>query len=256
MSATAGAASAIPLLPIPPAQHALALTGIHAAYGKIEVVHGIDLVATPGRVLALFGPNGAGKSTILKVAGGGLRPTRGSVHWAGQPVRSFSPHRAVARGVCWIPEGRGVFPNLTVRENLLMWTYREGVSRAIVEEASFSRFPVLGERRNQLAGTLSGGEQQMLALARALAGSPVALLVDELSMGLAPKIVSELFEVIGELARGGMAIVLVEQFVHAALEVATDAALIIQGIVVEEGDPAAVAEAARRSYLAAGGPAV
>ena len=133
-----------------------------------------------------------------------------------------------------------------------MWTYRDGVSLREVEEAAFSRFPILGERRRQTAGTLSGGEQQMLALARAFAGSPDLLLVDELSMGLAPKIVGELYEVIGTLASGGMAIVVVEQFVHAACSVATEAALIIQGAVVKWGEPADIAEEARRTYLAAG----
>jgi len=233
---------------------ALTLSGVRAAYGRIEVLHGVDLAVGAGEVFALLGPNGAGKSTILKVVGGRLRPTAGTVSIAGVPVGDLRSPEALARaGVCTVPEGRGVFPNLTVRENLLMWTYRGGVRRDEVEARAYARFPKLAERRRQLAGSLSGGEQQMLAIARALAGRPRLLLLDEISMGLAPIVVADLYEVVAQLAREGITIVLVEQFVQMAASVATRAALVVNGRVQRVGTPAEVAAAAGAAYLAGAG---
>ena len=229
----------------------LELRHVRAAYGRIEVLHGVDLAVPAGSVVALFGPNGAGKTTVLKVAGGRLRPTAGTVAVDGVPVRG-GPDELARQGICSVPEGRGVFPNLTVRENILMWTYQGGVTGGEAEERAYARFPRLGQRRRQLAGTLSGGEQQMLAVARALVPQPAPrlLLVDELSMGLAPLVVAELFEVVAGLRDEGVTVVLVEQFVHVAASVATHAAVVVSGTVGPLGDPSTVAATAGAAYLA------
>jgi branched-chain amino acid transport system ATP-binding protein len=231
---------------IPPS---IAIQGIRAAYGRIEVLHGVDLVVPAGSVFALLGPNGAGKSTLLKVIGGRLRPTSGQVVIGDQPVGKRSPEKLVRAGVCAVPEGRGIFPNLTVRENLRIWTYRGGLDAGDVEDKTFAAFPRLKDRRRQMAGTLSGGEQQMLAISRALVTDPSVLLLDELSMGLAPLIVGELYEMVGNLARRGMTILLVEQFVTTALSVATRAAIMLHGRIEQEGTPEEMAEAALGAYL-------
>ncbi len=227
----------------------IALSGVRAAYGRIEVIHGVDLVIPPGSVFALLGPNGAGKSTLLKVISGRMRPTAGEVLIGDEAVGKRPPERLARSGVCAVPEGRGIFPNLTVRENLRIWTYRGGITAKDVEERTFTSFPRLKERRGQLAGTLSGGEQQMLAISRALVTDPRVLLLDELSMGLAPLIVSELYELVGDLGRQGMTILLVEQFVTTALSVATRAAIMVHGRIQQEGTPAEMAEAAVNVYL-------
>src|SRR5690606_6033677 len=172
----------------------LELVGVHAAYTGIEVLHGIDLAVAAGEVVALLGANGAGKSTTVKVCAGLLRPTAGAVRVAGHDVTGVPSHELARIGVCTVPEGRGVFPNLTVRENLWMATQVRGAGNlARLEDAAYARFPRLGERRTQLAGTMSGGEQQMLAMARALVTDPAVLLFDELSMGLAPIVVQQLY---------------------------------------------------------------
>jgi branched-chain amino acid transport system ATP-binding protein len=244
--------------PDPLAAPALELQGISAAYERVEVLHGIDLVVPAGQVFVLLGPNGAGKSTTLRVASGRLRPSHGEVRVSGKTVTGLSPDQLARRGVCSIPEGRGVFPNLTVAENLRMWTYRGGLKRTDVEEISYERFPVLRQRRRQTAGTLSGGEQQMLAMSRALSTNPTLLLLDEISMGLAPLIVAELYELVGQIAGEGHAILLVEQFAETALRVADHAAVMAQGRIEVQGTPAEVAEAAGDIYLrtdrASGGP--
>ncbi|HEX3946734.1 MAG TPA: ATP-binding cassette domain-containing protein, partial [Acidimicrobiales bacterium] len=174
----------------------IAVEGIRAGYGRIEVLHGVDLSVPPGSVFALLGPNGAGKSTLLKVVSGRIRPTGGTVTIGDQPVGKISAEALVRNGLCSIPEGRGVFPNLTVRENLRIWTYGGGASSADVEARAYETFPRLKERRRQPAGTLSGGEQQMLAIARALLLRPKLLLLDEPSFGLAPLIVQEIFRIL------------------------------------------------------------
>jgi branched-chain amino acid transport system ATP-binding protein len=201
-------------------------------------------------VFALLGPNGAGKSTLLKVISGRLRSGAGEVLIGEVPVGRTPTGKLAKNGLCAIPEGRGIFPNLTVRENLRIWTYRGGLSVKDVEESTFATFPRLQERRRQLAGTLSGGEQQMLAISRALVTSPNVLLLDELSMGLAPLVVAELYELVGALARRGMTILLVEQFVTTALSVATQAAIMVHGRIEQEGSPQEMADAALSVYLA------
>jgi branched-chain amino acid transport system ATP-binding protein len=227
----------------------LTLQGIHAAYGRIEVLHGVDLQVPGGSVFALLGPNGAGKSTLLKVINGRLRPTAGTVavEWVTPP--SWKPDVLARAGVIAIPEGRGVFPNLTVRDNLRMWTYRGGLTTGEVESRAYEQFPRLKERRKQLAGTLSGGEQQMLAIARALAGNTKVLLLDELSMGLAPIIVAHLYELVAEIAASGVTVVVVEQFAETALGVADRAAIMVHGRVAHDGTPAEMAAAAHAAYL-------
>jgi branched-chain amino acid transport system ATP-binding protein len=227
----------------------LTLQGVRAAYGRIEVLHGVDLHVPAGTVFALLGPNGAGKSTLLKVINGRIKPTAGTVSFDGVPGAAHSPEALARAGVIAIPEGRGVFPNLTVRDNLRMWTYRGGLSTAEVEARAFDQFPRLKERRKQLAGTLSGGEQQMLAISRALAGDTRVLLLDEISMGLAPIVVAHLYELVGAIAAGGVTVVVVEQFAETALGVADRAAIVLHGTVTHEGTPAEMADAAASAYL-------
>ena len=167
--------------------------GVRCCYESVEVLHGVDLTIERETVTAVLGPNGAGKSTLLSVLAGLNQPSAGDVLFDGTPVRAGTGHSLVRAGLCLIPEGKGIFPNLTVQENLWMMTHR-GTSRRQVEERAFNRFPQLSSRRNQAAGTLSGGEQQMLALARAVSTEPRLLLLDELSMGLAPIVVEDLYK--------------------------------------------------------------
>jgi branched-chain amino acid transport system ATP-binding protein len=217
-------------------QPLLELRGVCAGYGGIEVLHGVDLSVPQGAVVALLGPNGAGKSTTVKVVSGLLRPTAGEIRLAGHEVTGASCNELARLGVCTIPEGRGIFPNLSVRENLWMAT-QAGADLDRVEEIAYTRFARLGERRSQLAGTLSGGEQQMLAMSRALVTDPALLLLDELSMGLAPLIVEELYESVGQIARNGVSILVVEQFARTALQIADYAAVMTGGRVVATGEP-------------------
>ena len=226
----------------------LELAGVHAGYGAIEVLHGVDLAVPSGAVVALLGPNGGGKSTTLRVCCGLLPVTSGELRLAGRVVNGASAHELARLGVCTIPEGRGIFPNLTVGENLWLAT-GTGARRADLEEAAYSRFPRLAERRNQLAGTLSGGEQQMLAISRALGTRPVLLILDELSMGLAPLLVTTLYETVAELAQSGLSILVAEQFAQAVLPIARSAAIMLHGRVVRVGDPAAIEEELTSAYL-------
>lgn len=232
------------------ADAALRLEAVHAAYERVEVLRGIDLAVAPGQVFALLGPNGAGKSTTLRVISGRMKPLSGKVVIDGQDLTGMAPEKLARRGVCSIPEGRGVFPSLTVAENLRMWTFRGGLRRAEVEEAAYTRFPRLAERRRQLAGTLSGGEQQMLAMSRALSTRPKLLLLDEISMGLAPLVVAQLYEIVGQIAEEGFTILVVEQFASTALAVAQRAAVMVQGRIEMEGSPAEIGAAAGALYLA------
>jgi len=230
---------------------ALELVGVRAAYGRIDVLRGVDLVVPRGSVFALLGPNGGGKSTTLRVVSGRMSPTAGCVHVAGVHVNGMSPARLARAGLCSVPEGRGVFPNLTVAENLWMATYRGELRAADVQERAYARFPVLGQRHRQLAGTLSGGEQQMLAMARALVTDPALLLLDEISMGLAPLVVGQLYEVVAQLAAAGIAILIVEQFARVALPVADFAAVMTQGRIQAVGEPADIEAVLSEAYLGA-----
>ena len=212
----------------------LELRNIRAGYGSIDVLHGVNLSVGAGEVVALLGPNGAGKSTTIKVISGLLRPSAGHLIVAGRDVTGASAGALARAGLCTIPEGRGIFPNLTVRENLLMATFA-GHKLSDIEESTYSRFPRLGERRTQLAGTMSGGEQQMLSLARALATKPAILLLDELSMGLAPIIVAELYNQVAAIAAEGVSVLVVEQFARTVLGVADTAVLLAHGTVRMSG---------------------
>jgi branched-chain amino acid transport system ATP-binding protein len=227
----------------------LELRGIQAGYGTIDVLHGVDLIVQPGQVHALLGPNGAGKTTTLGVASGQITPHAGSISLVGRDVTGAPPDVLARTGVCLIPEGRGIFPNLSVLENLRMATFT-GVGFREVQERSFSTFPRLGERRKQVAGTLSGGEQQMLAMARALATNPAVLLIDELSMGLAPIIVDELYDRVRAIAASGLSILIVEQFVHEILGIADVASIMLHGHIAGHGTPAAIADTLAAAYLA------
>ncbi|MFI6223781.1 ABC transporter ATP-binding protein [Nocardia salmonicida] len=213
---------------------ALELHGVRAAYDAITVLHGLDLRVAAGEVVALLGPNGAGKTTTLRVAAGVHAVTTGRLVLGGRDVTGADPRDLAAAGVCLIPEGRGVFPNLSVSDNLLMMTFT-GKTHAEIEEVAFSRFPILAERADQIAGTMSGGEQQMLALARGLATDPAVLLLDELSMGLAPLVVERLYEQVAEIARQGVAVLVVEQFAAAVLDIADHAAVLVRGRIEYQG---------------------
>lgn len=226
----------------------LELRSVRASYGSIEVLHGIDLTVHAGSVVALLGPNGAGKTTTLRVASGLLRPTSGSLVVGGRDVTGV-PARHLARcGVVTVPETRGVYPSLTVRENLLMATHT-GTSLADVEDLAYGYFPKLKERRRQTAGTLSGGERQMLAMSRGLAVDPAILLLDELSMGLAPLVVEELYETVREIARAGTSVLVVEQFARTVLSVADVAVIMVNGVIREVGPPNMIEEALSAAYL-------
>ncbi|MGA2307123.1 MAG: ABC transporter ATP-binding protein [Acidimicrobiales bacterium] len=227
----------------------IAIAGVHAAYGRIEVLHGVDLDISGGSIFALLGPNGGGKSTLLKVMNGRLRATAGTITVEGVTPSKWTPEALARLGVVALPEGRGVFPNLTVRDNLRMWTYWSDVNQAEVEERSYTQFPCLKERRKQLAGTLSGGEQQMLAISRALAGDTKVLLLDEMSMGLAPLIVGQLYELVAQIAAGGVTVLLVEHFVSTALGIADGAAIMLHGRIAHHGTPDEMADAALAAYL-------
>ena len=226
----------------------LEISDIRAGYGPIEVVHGVSLSVPTGSVVALLGPNGGGKTTLLSVCAGTLTPSSGEVRFEGQPVTEVSADGRARRGICTVPEGRGIFPNLSVRENLLMAT-QVGVPMDRIEEVAFAQFPHLSSKRKQLAGTLSGGEQQMLALARAFATEPKILLLDELSLGLAPIVVGQLYDKVRELASGGLSILLVEQFARTALPIADSAAVVLQGVIAHQGSPQEMEEAVSASYL-------
>ncbi len=200
----------------------LAMDNFYAGYGPIEVLKGISIEVLPREIVALIGANGAGKTSTLMGISGCLRARRGRVLLDGQEIQQLPPHEIVRRGVCHSPEGRKIFPRLTVLENLQMGAFsrsdKPGVRRDL--DHAFELFPILADRRGQAGGTLSGGEQQMLAVARALMGRPKLLLLDEPSLGLAPKIVVKIFEVVRTLNEEGMAILLVEQAARMALKLA------------------------------------
>jgi branched-chain amino acid transport system ATP-binding protein len=219
---------------------ALELRGIHAGYGETPVLREISLSVAPGGRLAILGANGAGKTTLLKIVSGLLAPSAGSVLLDGRDVTRLSPARRTGLGLCHIPDPRGIFPSLTVEENLVLQSPKgraaEGVALAV------DTFPRLGERLGQQAGTLSGGEQQMLAVARAYVQNPRVVLLDEVSMGLAPNVAEEIFGYLEQLSVRGAALVIVEQFVHRALAMVGQVVVLSRGRVVLAGEAGALPE--------------
>ena len=219
----------------------LELKGVHAHYGLSHVLQGIDLRVGKGEIIGLFGRNGVGKTTVIKTIAGWVAPSSGQVLFEGERLDGVSADRICRRGIGLVPEDRRIFPGLTVEENLRLGqmqcpSRQRAESRRRLDEI-YQRFPRLAERRRQMGTTLSGGEQQMLAIARVLAGAPRLLLIDEPTEGLAPIIVDELFALIAALAREGTPIVLVEQNVHRAIQLTTRHYLIERGQVTFEGDP-------------------
>jgi len=231
----------------------LEISDLATSYGKIEALRGVTLSARSGTVTCLLGPNGAGKSTLMMTLAGILKPLRGSVKFEGEELVGCEPAKIVERGMALVPENRLVFPGLTVRENLLAGAYRRRDMAGIRSDidAMFGRFPRLKERVEQLAGTLSGGEQQMLAVARALMSRPRLLLMDEPSVGLAPLVVAEIFSIIEQLHREGVSLFVVEQNAHMALKVAQHFYLMEQGRVSFSGSPGELADdtVIQRAYL-------
>ena len=229
----------------------LEIVDVVTAYGKIEALKGVSLDVAPGSITCLLGPNGAGKTTLMMTIAGLLRPKKGSVQFAGVEIAASQPHAIVSRGIALVPENRLVFPGMSVLENLHAGGYQRKDAFDADIERLFARFPPLKERAAQDAATLSGGEQQMLAVARALMSRPKLLLMDEPSLGLAPLVVEEIFAIIAELHKDGATIFLVEQNAHMALKVAQHFYLMEQGKVTFSGDPGSLAEdeVIRRAYL-------
>jgi len=230
----------------------LTVRSLRAGYGKIEVLHDVALAIEPGQIVTLIGANGAGKTTLLKTISGLIRPSAGAIEFEGASLLRRAPHKIVALGLSHVPEGRAILKRMTVFDNLRMGAYVRSdkeISRDI--DAVFARFPVLAERRTQLAGTLSGGEQQMLAIGRALVARPRLLLLDEPSLGLAPKIVTRIFQTLRELKAEGKTILLVEQNARQALQVADRGYVLERGRVAFSGSGAALLAMpeVRQTYL-------
>jgi len=215
----------------------LEVTGLRVDYGGIQALRGISLTVPEGQVVALIGANGAGKTTTLRAISRMLRPSAGTVRFLGEDVTRLESHQLVARGMAHAPEGRGIFLNLTVRENLELGAYlrRDRAGIAADAERNYALFPILAERRDQVSGTLSGGEQQMLAVARALMSRPKLLLLDEPSLGLAPQVVQRIFQVLRDVSASGVSLLLVEQNAHKALQLAHRAYVLETGNIVMTG---------------------
>jgi len=224
-------------------EDALRLENVVAGYRRATVLRDVSLTVPKSSIVALLGPNGAGKTTIMRAASGTLRSTAGRVIVNGHDVTGTPPHRRAEHGLCLIPEGRGIFSNLTVRENLRMHLPPWSDDGLAVEKA-LSAFPDVGARLNQVAGTMSGGQQQMLALCRAWIAKPDVVLLDEVSMGLAPRIVDEIFDGLSWLAADGVSLLIVEQYVRRALEIADVVYLLDKGKVRFSGPPSSLDEAA------------
>ena len=230
----------------------LKVSGLTAGYGRIEVLHGLDFTVDSGQLVALVGANGAGKTTLLRVLSGVHAASAGVITFAGKPIQSLPPYRRVERGICQSPEGRQVFGPMSVEDNILLGAYRRrGDTLASRLERIYHLFPALREKRKLAAGTLSGGQQQMLAIGRALRGEPQLLLLDEPSLGLAPLLAADILRTIHELRATGMTILLVEQNARAALAIADKAYVIETGRIVKTGTGRELLESddVKRAYL-------
>jgi len=230
----------------------LEVEGLSAGYGALAVLRGIDLSVEPGEVVAVLGANGAGKTTLNRVLSGLLRPTAGRVRFAGEDITGADPAAIVARGLIHVPEGRRIFPDLSVRETLELGSYRRARNRRASNlERVFTLFPRLRERARQAGGTLSGGEQQMLAIGRGLMAEPLLLILDEPSLGLSPLLVEEMFALIATLRAAGPAILIVEQNVVQSLLAATRGYVLENGTMALAGDAAALLDDPdlRKTYL-------
>ena len=232
----------------------LRVTDIHAGYGRVEVLKGIGLEINEGEVVCLLGANGAGKSTLLKVISGLITPSRGSVAFMGDEITRKKPNQIVRIGISHVPEGRQIFASLTVQQNLLLGTYVHGHTKSELEalyRSMFELFPVLKTRFSGKAGSLSGGEQQMLAMARALMSQPRLLLLDEPSLGLAPLVVNNILSIVADLRARGIPILLVEQNVGAALRIADRAYVMETGRIASQGKAEALLgdDEVRKRYL-------
>jgi len=230
----------------------LDVRGLHAGYGETEVLRGVDLAVEPGEVVAVLGSNGVGKSTLNRTISGILRARSGSIRFEGADIEREDCTAIVARGLIHVPEGRRIFPNLSVRENLDLGSYRRATgNRAQNRDRVFTIFPRLKERATQLAGTLSGGEQQMLAIGRGLMAEPILLILDEPSLGLSPLLVEELFSLIVRVNKEGVSVLLVEQNVVQSLEVANRAYILAEGKFVMSGPSSTVGSdpELKRAYL-------
>ncbi|MFB1480222.1 ABC transporter ATP-binding protein [Corallococcus sp. RDP092CA] len=231
----------------------LSVEGIQVRYGAIQALRGVSLTVGKGEMVALIGANGAGKTSTLRAVSGMLKPTAGRITLAGQDITGLKAHQLVPRGMAHAPEGRGIFPNLTVYENLELGAYLRKDTAQVRQDMDkgFGLFPVLRERQKQLAGTLSGGEQQMLAIARALLSKPQLLLLDEPSLGLAPQVTETIFRTLREVNATGVSVLLVEQNAHLALNAAHYGYVLETGEVVMAGPGKALLESAevRRAYL-------
>ncbi len=231
----------------------LEVENLKVSYGGIQAVKGISLAIAPGELVALIGSNGAGKTTTLKALAGLLHPTTGIIHYAGKPLHNIPAHRRVRDGLALVPEGRGVFARLTVEENLQMGAYCRDDKSEIAQDTQriHQLFPLLSARRAQLAGTLSGGEQQMVAMSRALMSRPKLLMLDEPSMGLAPMMVKKIFETIREISAQGVSILLVEQNAKLALQVARRGYVMESGLITLSGASSELlgSDAVQRAYL-------
>jgi branched-chain amino acid transport system ATP-binding protein len=216
----------------------LSVDELRVSYGRVEAVRGVSFTAEQGSLVTLVGANGAGKSSIINAVSGMLRPAGGRITFEGRDVTRTPAHELVGRGLVQVPEGRQILATLTIEENLQMGAWHTGATAQRSIDAVYDRFPVLAERRALPAGALSGGEQQMLAIARALVAAPTVMLMDEPSMGLAPKIVDEVFRVIGEIRASGTTVVLVEQNARRALRAADHGYVLQSGEIVHSG-PAA-----------------
>jgi branched-chain amino acid transport system ATP-binding protein len=230
----------------------LTVGGLRAGYGKVEVLHDVGLAVAPGRIVALIGANGAGKTTLLKTISGLIRPVAGTIAFEGRDIARRPAYKIVALGISHVPEGRAILRRMSVVENLRMGAYVRSDSEVENDIAgAMARFPVLAERRHQPAGTLSGGEQQMLAIARALVARPRLLLMDEPSLGLAPKLVTGIFHTLRQLRDEGKTILLVEQNARQALQVADHAYVMERGRIVLAGTGASLLDTpeVQRTYL-------